>query len=74
MDRLYNLAMTTVAERERHEAIVSLHRRMSETLGIGPLYYNVQVLIARNRLKGPLGDVAEKSGVTWNIFEWEVSD
>ena len=74
VDRLYDLAMTTIPERERQRAIVGLHRRMSETLGIGPLYYNAQVLIARNRLKGPFGETAEKSGVTWNIFEWEVID
>ena len=73
VDRLHNLGLTSLDERDRHQAIIQLHQRMSEILGIGPLYYNVEVLIASKRVKGPVGEVAEKSGMSWNIFEWEVT-
>ena len=74
VDRLYNLALTTLGDRERSQHIVGLHKRMSETLGVGMLFFNAEVLVARNRLRGPIGEVAEKSGMSWNIFEWEVTD
>jgi peptide/nickel transport system substrate-binding protein len=74
VDRLYNAALTTFDERDRREAVVGLHRRMAETLGVGMLYFNVELIIARARVKGPVGEVAEKSGMSWNIFEWEVTD
>ncbi len=74
VDRLFNLAMTTLGDRERSRHIIELHTRMSEVLGIGMLLYHAEVLIARNRVQGPVGEVAEKSGVSWNIFEWEVTD
>jgi peptide/nickel transport system substrate-binding protein len=74
VDRLYNLALTTLGEQERAQHIVALHKRMSETLGVGMLFFNAEVLIARNRVRGPVGEVAEKSGMSWNIFEWEVTD
>jgi len=63
-----------MGERERSQHIVALHKRMSETLGVGMLFFNAEVLVARNRLRGPIGEVAEKSGMSWNIFEWEVTD
>lgn len=74
VDRLHNLALTTINERERREHILGLHRRFSDVVGVGMLFYHVEVLLARNRLKGPVGEVAEKSGMSWNIFEWEVTD
>ncbi|MPZ13683.1 MAG: hypothetical protein GEU73_04550 [Chloroflexi bacterium] len=74
IDRLHNLALATFDPGEQHRAVVALHQRMAEILAIGPLYYNVEVLVASNRLKGPVGEVAEKSGMSWNIFEWEVTD
>jgi peptide/nickel transport system substrate-binding protein len=74
VDRLYNLALTTLADRERNQHVVALHKRMSEVLGVGMLFFHAEVLIARNRVRGPVGEVAEKSGMSWNIFEWEVTD
>jgi peptide/nickel transport system substrate-binding protein len=74
IDRLHNLALTSLDPAGRRQAVIDLHRLMSERLGIGPLYFGGEVLIARSRLKGPVGEVAEKSGMSWNIFEWEVTD
>jgi hypothetical protein len=37
-----------------------------------PLYYQADVLVAKNRLVGPVGPGLNQPGVTWNIFEWEV--
>lgn len=72
VDRLHRLTLTTLGESERKQHVLALHKRMSETLGVGMLYYHAEVLLARNRLRGPIGEVAEKSGLSWNIFEWEV--
>ena len=72
VDRLHNLALTTVDARQRREYVIALHKRMSETVGVGMLYWPEAIFMARNRLKGPVGEVAEKSGMSWNIFEWEV--
>ncbi|MBM2813005.1 MAG: hypothetical protein HW416_3764 [Chloroflexi bacterium] len=74
VDRLHNQTLTLFDQNERRQAIINLHKRVSETLGIGPMYFDASVLIARSRLKGPVGETAEKSGMSWNIFEWEVTD
>ena len=73
IDRLRLLASTTFAESDRRQSVVAMHRRMSELLGIMPLFYGVGVILTRNNLHGPVGEVAEKSGMAWNIFEWQLS-
>ena len=72
VDRLQNVVLTSFDEQARLRATIELHRRMSEVLGIGNLYYSAEVLVARNRVKGPIGEYGGKSGMSWNIFEWEV--
>ncbi|HEY3116860.1 MAG TPA: peptide ABC transporter substrate-binding protein [Chloroflexota bacterium] len=72
VDRLHNLALTTVDARQRRDYVIALQKRMSETVGVGMMYWAEAVYLVRNRLKGPVGEVAEKSGMSWNIFEWEV--
>jgi peptide/nickel transport system substrate-binding protein len=74
VDRLYQIVLTSFDEGARRQATVAIHRRMSELAGYGPLYYGVEVLVARNRLKGPIGHYGPQTGVTWNVHEWEVSD
>jgi len=39
-----------------------------------PLIYSVEVILARNRVKGPIGNYGPQEGMTWNIHEWEVTD
>jgi len=73
IDRLHNLGLTSLDVNERRGATIALHSRMAEILGIGPLYYNVEVLLARRTLLGPIGEVAEKSGMSWNCWEWELT-
>jgi ABC-type transport system substrate-binding protein len=72
VDRLHDLAMTSLDEAPRRSAVIALHRRMSETLGIGPLYQNPKLLIAKNKVQGPIGEAPQDSGLTWNVFEWEI--
>jgi peptide/nickel transport system substrate-binding protein len=72
VDRLHRLAITSFDERQRLEATVKLHQRMSELVAYAPLFYSVEVLAARNRLKGPVGNHGSQIGITWNAFEWEV--
>jgi len=74
IDALHKRALATFAPAEQASAVAALHRRMSELLGISPLYYQANVLLARSRLKGPLGEPADSSGMAWNVFEWEVAD
>ena len=52
--------------------------RLGELAAYTPLYYQSDVLVAKNRLRGPVGPGAgsgmSQPGVTWNIFEWEVNE
>jgi len=73
VDRLQNVVLTSFDEQERNRAPVDLHRRMSDLVGIGPLYYSTEVVVARSRVTGRVGEYAGQSGVSWNIFEWGVS-
>ncbi len=73
VDRLYELAVRSVSQDERRQAIVGLHQRMTEQLGIGPLYFDPRILLAWNRLKGPVGNFSGQQGITWNIYEWEIT-
>lgn len=72
VDSLHRQILRSLDSQERNEATVALHRRMSEVLGIAPLYYEVEVILARNSVKGPIGNYAPQQGITWNIFEWEL--
>jgi ABC-type transport system substrate-binding protein len=76
VDRLQNLAVTSLDEGERRQATVAVNRVLSEMAAYIPLYYQSDVLVAKNRLVGPvgpgLGSGVSQPGVTWNIFEWEV--
>ena len=47
---------------------------MTEVNGVTPLIYSVEVILARNRLKGPVGNYGPQEGMTWNVGEWEVAD
>jgi len=74
VERLHRIVTTSLREDERRAAEVALHKRMSEEMGFGPLVYGVEVILAKNRVKGPVGNYAPQQGATWNIFEWEVTD
>ena len=71
MDRLQNLAVTSLDELERRQAAIVMNKRLSELAAYGPLYYQSDVLVAKNRLSGPSGPGLNQPGITWNIFEWE---
>jgi len=74
IDRLHALWTTSLREQERQDAQIALHRRVSEMVGFGPLFYSVEVILASSRVKGPVGNYGPQVGVAWNIFEWEVTD
>jgi len=44
----------------------NLHKRMSEVLGAFPLYYPVDVIVARNRITGPSGHF------TYPCYSWNI--
>jgi peptide/nickel transport system substrate-binding protein len=74
VDRLHRIGITSLDERQRHEATVRLHQRMSELGAYAPLFYSVEVIAARNRLRGPVGNHGSQIGITWNAHQWEVVD
>lgn len=73
VDRLQNLGVTSLDEAERRQAAIAMNKRLSEIAAYTPLYYQADVLVAKSRLQGPVGPGLMKPGVTWNIFEWEVT-
>lgn len=72
VDRLHNVAVTSFDEGVRRDAYIALNQRMSVQAAYTPLYYPAEILIARGRLTGPVGE--HGGGLTWNLFEWEVTD
>jgi peptide/nickel transport system substrate-binding protein len=74
VDHLHTLAVTSFEPVVQRQATVALNKRLSELAAYGPLYYNTEVLLARSRLQGVLGEAPLQTGVTWNIFEWEVTN
>jgi peptide/nickel transport system substrate-binding protein len=72
VDRLQDIAVTSLDEGERRWAAIEVNKVLSEMAAYIPLYYQADVLVAKNRLTGPVGPGLNQPGVTWNIFEWEV--
>jgi peptide/nickel transport system substrate-binding protein len=72
VDRLHHVLITSLNEDERRQAVVGLHQRLTDQVAFGPLFYSYEALIARNNIKGPLGVVGAQTGITWNVYEWEV--
>ena len=73
VDRLHDLVLASVKPEPRRQAEVALHRRMSEILPMGPIYYPVDVVMSRNNVKGPIGHYTYPA-TSWNVFEWEVAE
>ena len=75
VDRLHRIIVTSLSERDRREAAVAVHKRISELVPFQPLYYSVDFVLAKNKVKGPFGVPAGiQSGVTRNVWEWEVTE
>jgi len=72
VDRLHNIILTSLNEGDRRQAIVAVHKRISELVPYQPLYYSAETALAKNNVKGPFGEaVGFQSGVTWNVWAWE---
>jgi peptide/nickel transport system substrate-binding protein len=75
IDRLHNIILTSLNESERRQAIVAVHKRVSDLVPYQPLYYSAETALAKNNVKGPFGEaVGFQSGVTWNVYEWEITN
>lgn len=72
-DRLQNLVLTLVDQQEWQQAVLTLQRHMSETLGAAPLHYQARVIMAKNKLQGVQMN-PEAQTMMWNIYEWELTD
>jgi peptide/nickel transport system substrate-binding protein len=69
VDRRNDAVLTATNPRAWLDANVALHKRISEQLGMLPLYYPVDAIVARHPIKGPLGHFTYPC-YSWNIFEW----
>jgi peptide/nickel transport system substrate-binding protein len=69
VDRLYPAVLTAITPQTWVESNVALHKRMSEVLGVLPLYYPVDVIVARHPINGPSGHHST-AAYSWNIYEW----
>ena len=74
VDRLQRIRLTAIDPEDNKQATIDLLRRMAEQIGAVPLIYSVEVILARNKVKGPIGNYGPQEGITWNIFEWEVTE
>jgi len=75
VDRLHNMILTSLNESDRRQATVAVHKHISQLVPYQPLHYSVSTALAKNHVKGPFGEPAGgQSGVTWNIWEWEVTE
>ena len=72
VDRLHHLVTTSINENDRKQATIAMHQRLTELVAFGPLFYSYEALIARNNVKGPQGVVGPQTGITWNVWEWEI--
>ena len=73
IDRLHERALTSLDPRERDQAWIAANRRFSELTAWGPLLYQGEIILAKNRVRGPVGNYGAQQGITWNVFEWEVA-
>ena len=46
---------------------------VSELAAYVPLH-KVEVVLAKHRVKGSIGDYASQSGITWKVFEEEATE
>jgi peptide/nickel transport system substrate-binding protein len=69
-DRLYRVAMTTLSQQERADAIVNSLKILTEEAGVIPMSYNLDNIAARKGLVGPGARWPAARGDTWNVHEW----
>ncbi|MPZ12820.1 MAG: hypothetical protein GEU73_00060 [Chloroflexi bacterium] len=72
VDRLYQLALTSLDTGERDRAWIAVQQRMAALAPYIPLHYSVEVILARNGLRGLVGNYGPQIGATWNVFEREL--
>ena len=65
---------TSLDETTRRQATVAMHQRLTELVAFGPLFYSFEAVIAKNRLEGPIGTGGPQTGITWNVYEWKLTD
>jgi ABC-type oligopeptide transport system substrate-binding subunit len=69
-DRLHQVAMTTLDEQERANAVVNAFRLLTQDVGVIPMSYNLDNIAVRKGLVGPVARWSSAQGDTWNIHEW----
>jgi len=72
IDRLYDVAVSSFDSQAQREAALAIHRRMADTVGYLPLMYPVEIILARRTVTGPIGNYGPQTGVTWNIWDWQI--
>jgi peptide/nickel transport system substrate-binding protein len=74
VERFHSLILTSFNEQERRQAVIGMHRRLTELVAFGPLLYQAELIAAKQKVKGPSGTVGAQTGITWNVYEWEVTE
>jgi ABC-type transport system substrate-binding protein len=69
-DRSYQIAINTLNEEERTQAIIAAYKAMYDDVGFIWLNYNTNVMAVRRGLEGAIGP-SIGSGVSWNVHEWQ---
>jgi peptide/nickel transport system substrate-binding protein len=72
IDRLQRTVLGARGPDEWRQATLALHGGMSKTLGTGPLYYPVDIMMVRSTVAGPQGHYWYPAN-SWNIFEWTIT-
>lgn len=72
VDRLQKIRLTATDPGESRQATLAQMKRMAELIPAVPLIYSVEVILALNKVKGPIGNYGPQEGITWNVHEWEI--
>jgi ABC-type transport system substrate-binding protein len=70
-DRVVHAFLTSLEDRDRHEAVAQAARFLTEDLGVIPLHFNPGVIAHAASVQG-LNVRAPDAEITWNIHEWEL--
>ena len=70
-DRVVQVFVTSLEERDRAEAVANAVRILTEDLGVIPLHFNPGVIAHAAAVHG-LNVRAPDAEIAWNIHEWEL--
>src|SRR5581483_5903072 len=73
MDRVVDALLRAIDTDERRELYRQLIRSETEEVAVLPLYFNINVAIFREGVRGVRGDTSPRTSVSWNAADWDVN-